>query len=120
MHMTCFKCQHDFCWMCLKEWKSHNEKYFFRSKRYRTGGYFRCNVFTVDEAELKKKSAKEQDMKRLEFYMDRYFVHKNSYKLNKDAVKDYRNIFKGRQFATATKKNDERRQKDLLAKMVQA
>jgi hypothetical protein len=74
----------------------------------------------VDEAELKKKSAKEQDMKRLEFYMDRYFVHKNSYKLNKDAVKDYRNIFKGRQFATSTKKNDERRQKDLLAKMVQA
>jgi hypothetical protein len=74
----------------------------------------------VDEAEMKKKSAKEQDMKRLEFYMDRYFVHKNSYRLNKDAVKDYRNIFKQRQFVTLFKRNDERSQKDLLAKMVQA
>lgn len=69
---------------------------------------------------MKKKSAKEQDMKRLEFYMDRYFVHKNSYRLNKDAVKDYRNIFKQRQFVTLFKRNDERSQKDLLAKMVQA
>lgn len=23
MHMTCFKCKHEFCWICMKNWKMH-------------------------------------------------------------------------------------------------
>ena len=31
-HMCCKYCRHDFCWVCLEEWKCHNSS---------TGGYFK-------------------------------------------------------------------------------
>jgi hypothetical protein len=36
-HMTCHnqRCQHEFCWVCLKDWKTHGVA---------TGGYFNCTV----------------------------------------------------------------------------
>lgn len=27
-HMQCFTCKHDFCWMCLGDWKSHGSEYY--------------------------------------------------------------------------------------------
>lgn len=33
-HMTCSKCDHDFCWACLGRWAIHGS---------RTGGYYSCN-----------------------------------------------------------------------------
>lgn len=27
-HMQCFSCKHDFCWMCLGDWKSHGSEYY--------------------------------------------------------------------------------------------
>lgn len=35
-HMTCSKCRHEFCWLCLREWKKHGSG---------TGGYYACNVY---------------------------------------------------------------------------
>lgn len=32
----CFQCKHDFCWVCLEQWKRHNSS---------TGGYFKCNRY---------------------------------------------------------------------------
>lgn len=34
--MTCRMCGHDFCWLCLKEWKDHGNA---------TGGYYACNIY---------------------------------------------------------------------------
>ena len=36
-HMTCHnqRCQHDFCWVCLRDWSEHGVS---------TGGYFHCNT----------------------------------------------------------------------------
>ncbi|XP_055374311.1 potential E3 ubiquitin-protein ligase ariadne-2 [Condylostylus longicornis] len=33
-HMQCFHCKHDFCWMCLGDWKSHGSEYY-ECSRYR-------------------------------------------------------------------------------------
>lgn len=27
-HMQCFNCKHDFCWMCLGDWKAHGSEYY--------------------------------------------------------------------------------------------
>uniref|UniRef100_A0A8C7CXJ6 RBR-type E3 ubiquitin transferase n=1 Tax=Oncorhynchus kisutch TaxID=8019 RepID=A0A8C7CXJ6_ONCKI len=27
-HMQCSKCKHDFCWMCLGDWKTHGSEYY--------------------------------------------------------------------------------------------
>jgi hypothetical protein len=35
-HMSCRKCRHEFCWICMREWSSHSQQ---------TGGYFQCNRF---------------------------------------------------------------------------
>ena len=34
--MTCKKCKHEFCWLCMGDWKNHGEK---------TGGAFSCNIY---------------------------------------------------------------------------
>ena len=35
-HMTCQSCHHNFCWICLGDWKSHGSN---------TGGYYKCNIY---------------------------------------------------------------------------
>ena len=42
-HMTCRKCRHEFCWICMQAWSLHDAS---------TGGFFQCNRFkeqVVDE-----------------------------------------------------------------------
>ena len=26
--MQCYHCKHDFCWMCLGDWKTHGSEYY--------------------------------------------------------------------------------------------
>lgn len=26
-HMTCNRCKHEFCWICLNDWKTHGASY---------------------------------------------------------------------------------------------
>jgi len=43
-HMTCTNqsCNHEFCWICRKDWKLHGTS---------TGGFFRCNIWSGDDAD---------------------------------------------------------------------
>ena len=27
-HMQCYNCKHDFCWMCLGDWRTHGSEYY--------------------------------------------------------------------------------------------
>ena len=27
-HMQCYNCKHDFCWMCLGNWRTHGSEYY--------------------------------------------------------------------------------------------
>ncbi|KAL8591046.1 hypothetical protein ACOMHN_015669 [Nucella lapillus] len=81
-HMKCSKCKHDFCWVCLEQWKRHNSS---------TGGYFKCNRYEVvkkveeQTAEMvtdaEEKNAKMQELNRFVHYYTRFKNHENSYKL---------------------------------------
>lgn len=80
-HIKCYKCKHDFCWVCLEPWKRHSSA---------TGGYFRCNRFDavnraeqhagaiISEAEVKNKEM--QELKKFAHYYTSYKEHENNHK----------------------------------------
>ena len=50
-HMHCRECNHDFCWICLGNWKDHGSS---------TGGYYKCNKYE-EKAKSDKNFSKEED-----------------------------------------------------------
>ena len=77
-HMTCYKCEHEFCWMCLGRWLFHGSL---------TGGYFECNKFIMKKLAKKKlektkfkakKEAKKKHGRYFKHVYDRYKSHAQS------------------------------------------
>jgi len=66
-HMTCYKCEHEFCWMCLGQWLFHGSQ---------TGGYFECNKFIMKKlANRKLESVKSKAKKQAKKKHGHYFKH---------------------------------------------
>jgi len=38
-HMSCRKCRHEFCWICMQDWSLHSNN---------TGGFFQCNRYVSE------------------------------------------------------------------------
>ncbi|KAL9541663.1 hypothetical protein MBANPS3_008996 [Mucor bainieri] len=71
-HMWCKQCKHEFCWVCLGDWKTHS------------GQAYNCNRYTEDTAGLSKKRA---SLERYLHYWTRYTNHQNSSKLDQALYK---------------------------------
>ncbi|KAL9539550.1 hypothetical protein PS6_011162 [Mucor atramentarius] len=71
-HMWCKQCKHEFCWVCLGDWKTHN------------GQAYNCNRYTEDTAGLSKKRASLERYLHADDtqYWTRYTNHQNSSKLD--------------------------------------
>jgi len=52
-HMTCSRCKHEFCWLCTKDWKNHNN----------------CNY---DKDVLAQQKDQEQSKNQLQRYMHHF------------------------------------------------
>ena len=73
-HMTCRKCKHEFCWMCMGLWSEHGTS------------WYNCNRFEeksgLDGRDTQAKS--RQSLERYLHYYNRYANHEQSAKLDKD------------------------------------
>jgi len=71
-HMHCRKdqggCGGHWCWMCGGDWATHGEQ---------TGGYYSCNRYQAsDRFKIDEDNKKvEEEMKRFQFYYQRFFEH---------------------------------------------
>ncbi|XP_078345058.1 ankyrin repeat and IBR domain-containing protein 1-like [Oculina patagonica] len=80
-HMKCTKCKHEFCWVCLEQWKKHSSA---------TGGYFRCNRFEIVQkvesesvklvTEASTRNDQITELNCFLHYYSRFKNHENSYK----------------------------------------
>jgi ankyrin repeat/IBR domain-containing protein 1 len=81
-HIKCYKCKHDFCWICMEPWKKHSSA---------TGGYFQCNRYEVSSkvgqkekqsiAQAEEVYVKAAELNKFVHYYTRFKNHENSYKV---------------------------------------
>jgi len=70
-HMQCYRCKHDFCWMCLGDWKTHGSEYY-ECSRYKENP----NI-AHESAHAQAREA----LKKYLHYFERWENHSNSMKL---------------------------------------
>ncbi|KAL8273095.1 hypothetical protein Esti_003016 [Eimeria stiedai] len=66
MHMRCY-CQHEFCWLCLGDWKQHS-----------TMSFYRCNIYERRNEEGKEDRSKadtQHSLERYAHFFERYRAH---------------------------------------------
>ncbi|PWW80594.1 hypothetical protein C7212DRAFT_350019 [Tuber magnatum] len=73
-HMTCRKCKHEFCWVCMGPWQEHGTS------------WYNCNRFEEKSgSEARDQQAKSRaSLERYLHYYNRYDNHDHSAKLDKD------------------------------------
>lgn len=79
MRMVCKQCQFQYCWMCKGEW-------VVAHANPTTAGYWQCNIYKEDPKDKVTKSINERNMKKVQFYLERYADTKNTYKANKSSI----------------------------------
>ncbi|KAL3289867.1 hypothetical protein HHI36_023257 [Cryptolaemus montrouzieri] len=75
-HMQCYSCKHDFCWMCMGDWKTHGSEYY-ECSRYRENP----NV-AYESAHAQAREA----LKKYLHYYERWENHSKSLKLEEQTL----------------------------------
>lgn len=73
-HMTCRKCRHEFCWMCMGVWSEHGNNWYNCNRYEEKSG--------LDGRDSQAKS--RQSLERYLHYYNRYANHEASAKLDRD------------------------------------
>ncbi|ELU14866.1 hypothetical protein CAPTEDRAFT_207577 [Capitella teleta] len=76
-HVQCTKCKHDFCWMCLGDWKTHGSEYYECSR-------YKENPNIANES---AHAQAREALKKYLFYFERWENHAKSLKLEEETLK---------------------------------
>ncbi|SAM02395.1 hypothetical protein [Absidia glauca] len=73
-HMTCRKCRHEFCWVCMGPWSEHGTS------------WYNCNRFDERSSSEARESQTQSrlSLERYLHYYNRYANHEQSAKLDQD------------------------------------
>lgn len=80
-HMQCYNCKHEFCWMCLGDWKTHGSEYY-ECSRYKENP----NI-AHESAHAQAREA----LKKYLFYFERWENHSKSLKLEEQTLQNLKN-----------------------------
>jgi ariadne-2 len=75
-HMQCYSCKHDFCWMCLGDWKTHGSEYYECSR-------YKENPNIVNES---AHAQAREALKKYLFYYERWDNHSRSLRLEEQTL----------------------------------
>lgn len=75
-HMQCFSCRHDFCWMCLGDWKTHGSEYYECSR------YKEYPNIAHESAHAQAREA----LKKYLHYYERWENHSKSLQLEQETL----------------------------------
>lgn len=64
-HMTCSRCRHEFCWICLRDWRDHG------------GSFYDCNKFKEDGSLSSERATAKRESNRYLHYFKRYQIHQD-------------------------------------------
>jgi len=78
-HMTCRVCSYEFCWLCLRDWKGHND-------------FYTCNRYQKNQKKAKKSKNKEKNKKELHRVALERYLHYYSRYLNHDRSRAFEKI----------------------------
>lgn len=70
MHMTCIGCRHEFCWLCFKDWKGHDNK--------------ACSIFRED---LNQVNEDQKQLRKFDHYSKRFFEHFKAVKMTREELR---------------------------------
>eukprot|EP00095_Tigriopus_kingsejongensis_P002299 maker-scaffold1442_size41114-snap-gene-0.20 protein:Tk02299 transcript:maker-scaffold1442_size41114-snap-gene-0.20-mRNA-1 annotation:"GH21451" len=80
-HMQCYNCKHDFCWMCLGDWRNHGSEYY-ECSRYKENP----NI-AHESAHAQAREA----LKKYLHYFERWENHSKSIKLEVQTTEKIKN-----------------------------
>jgi len=69
-HMTCKKCRHEFCWVCMGPWSEHGQ------------AYYNCNRF--NDSDKPDHSKQRLSLERYLHYYNRFANHEQSIRLEQE------------------------------------
>lgn len=75
-HITCQRCSHEFCWVCMGPWATHGKH---------TGGFYKCNKYDPRAEAARtdskiEKRGKDGELDRFLHYYQRYHNHAHARK----------------------------------------
>jgi len=80
-HMQCYNCKHDFCWMCLGDWRTHGSEYYECSR-------YKENPNIANES---VHAQAREALKKYLHYFERWENHSRSMKLEAVTLETIRN-----------------------------